>query len=109
EKKVLFDAHEYSPRQYEDKLSFRIFHQPYRTHLCRRYIPRVGAMVTVSGGISDQYEQDSGVRPALITNAPDFAELEPQPVAEDRIRLVHHGAAIESRRIETMIEMMDHV
>jgi hypothetical protein len=107
--KVMFDAHEYAPGQFDDKLLFRIFRKDYRSQLCREYIPQAHAMVTVSQGICDAYTRDTGVRPGLITNAPDFIGLSPQRVNGDKIRLVHHGAAIDSRRVENMILMMDHV
>lgn len=107
--RVLFDAHEYAPGQFDDRFLFRILRKGYRVYLCRTYIPRVDAMVTVSQGICDAYERDTGVCPELITNAPDYCELSPQPLTNGKIRLVHHGAAIESRGIENMIRMMDHV
>lgn len=107
---VVFDAHEYAPRQFEDRLSFRVFFQALNKDLCGRYIPRVHGMMTVSEGIARQYAADTGVQPIVVTNAPEFEELQPQPVGQQgRIRLVHHGAASPSRRIENMIRIMDYL
>lgn len=108
--KVIFDAHEYSPRQFEDRWRFRLFFQRYATDLCRAYIPRVDAMMTVGPEIARRYEQDTGVRPTVVTNAPHYEDLEPQPVAPDgTVRLVHHGGANPTRRIENMIRALDHL
>jgi hypothetical protein len=109
--KVIFDAHEYAPLEFEDRLVFRLFYQRYRMYLCRRYVPQVHAMTTVCRSIADAYERDTGVRPAVVMNAPDYEDLEPavRDASEPRIRLVHHGAAIRSRRIENMVWMMDHL
>jgi glycosyltransferase involved in cell wall biosynthesis len=107
--KVVFDAHEYAPLEWEDLLRFRLFEKPYRVRLCQRYIPQVDAMLTVCQSIADTYERDTGVRPVVITNAPDYeAALEPSEPEGDpaRIRLVHHGGASPSRKLELMIEMM---
>ncbi|HET9053229.1 MAG TPA: hypothetical protein VFM90_03600, partial [Cyclobacteriaceae bacterium] len=38
---VLFDAHEYAPRHFENVLTWRIFFQGFNTYLCRKYIPQV--------------------------------------------------------------------
>ncbi|OLP17274.1 hypothetical protein BST81_15760 [Leptolyngbya sp. 'hensonii'] len=109
--KVIFDAHEYAPLQFEDRLIFRIFFQHYRTYLCKTYIPQVDGMITVCQSIADRYEQDTGVCPLVITNAPDYEEIQPQLRSEPaaKIRLVHHGAAIVSRKLENMIRVMDHL
>src|SRR4030095_10510303 len=34
--KVVFDAHEYAPRHFEDKLMWRIFFKNFNTSLCRK-------------------------------------------------------------------------
>jgi hypothetical protein len=45
----------------------------------------------------------------VLLNAPSYQDLRPAPVETGRIRMVHHGGAIPSRRIELMIEMMDYL
>jgi hypothetical protein len=39
-------------------------------------------------------------------NAPSYQHLEPTPVSVEIVRMIHHGAAIPSRKLELMIEMM---
>jgi hypothetical protein len=103
---VLFDAHEYAPLEFEDRLLFRTLHGPYRTYLCRTYMPRARACMTVCDRIAEEYTRLAGVRPTVVWNAPDFEPLEPSPVDPSRIRLVHHGGTQRSRRLEGMIRMM---
>lgn len=108
---VIIDAHEYSPRQFEDRLTFRLLLQGYRTYLCQNYMPLADAALTVSAGIADQYEQDLGVRPTVMWNASEYHEISPPAGAAEgeTIRLVHHGVAGRSRRLEEMIRMMRYV
>jgi hypothetical protein len=106
---ILFDAHEYAPRHFEDKLSWRIFFQGFNTFLCKKYIPQVDGMTTIGEGIANEYEKHFGVKPAIITNAPSFYDLNPQPVDNQKIKLVHQGIANPSRKLELMFEMMDHL
>jgi hypothetical protein len=106
---VLFDAHEYSPREFEESWKWRFFHRGYTLYLCETYLPKVAAMLTVCDGIADEYNRCYGVRPVVVHNAPYFSPLEPRAGVDGRIRLVHHGGAIPSRNIEVMIDMMKHV
>jgi glycosyltransferase involved in cell wall biosynthesis len=108
--KVLFDAHEYAPREREDQLLFRVLLQKYRSYLCRKYIPRVAAMTTVSEGIALAYLDDTGIEPTVIPNAPDYEDLQPLPVRgmAQPFRLVHHGLAHPERQIEKLIEILTH-
>lgn len=106
---VYFDAHEYHPREFEDRASWRLLQQPYKEYLCAHYLRKVQTMTTVCQGIADEYNKEYGVRAAVVLNAPDYLELMPSPVEEGRIRLIHHGAAIPSRSLETMIDMFAHL
>ncbi len=103
--RVLFDAHEYAPLEFEDRFFFRVFQQRLREWQCRTYIPRAAAMTTVCESIAEAYARDAGVRAEVVLNAPDYEALAPTDTAarDGSIRLVHHGAAIRSRRIESMI------
>jgi hypothetical protein len=104
---VLLDAHEFSPREFEDRGLWRLLHGPYTDWLCRRYLARAAAMTTVAHGIAEAYQRAYGLEVSVVHSAPALAHLTPQPVPSDRIRMVHHGAAVRSRRIEVMMEMME--
>ena len=109
EAKLLFDAHEYSPRQFEDKLIWRILFQPLNKYLCAKYLSRANAMTTIGEGIANEYQKQFNVKPVVINNAAPFREIAARPTDEKIIHLVHHGIAIPSRRLELMIEMMNHL
>jgi hypothetical protein len=109
ERPVLMDAHEYSPLEFEDKWLWRLLFGRLHHDLCRKYLPKAAAMVTVCQGIADKYAQHYGVTPEVIQNAPVHQELRPSRPEPGRIRLVHHGAAIRSRHLEKMIDVMKHL
>jgi hypothetical protein len=107
--KIIFDAHEYAPRHFENNKIWKTFFQPFYIHLCKKYIPGVDGMLTVGKGLANEYEKHFGVKPVIITNATRYHDIVPAPIKPDTIRLIHHGIANPSRRLELMVEMMDHL
>jgi hypothetical protein len=65
----------------------------------------VDASSTVCQSISDEYKKSFTIAPVVITNAAPFYDLEPSH-SDDRIRMINHGGAIRSRKIELMIEIV---
>jgi hypothetical protein len=106
---VVVDAHEYAPREFEDNLIWRLIWQGFAKHLCSRYLSRAAAMITVCDGIAAEYRRNFAVEPAVVSNAAPWHSLSAKPTRGDTLRMIHHGAAVPSRGIETMIEMMRHV
>lgn len=105
---VVFDAHEFSPKELEESIYFRVFFQNYYDYLARTYIPLAREMTTVSQGIADAYHEITGAKAHVVWNAPDYQILTPHRSRSDtRIKLVHHGGALKERRLESLIEMMD--
>jgi hypothetical protein len=107
--KIIFDAHEYAPRHFENNKTWTFFFQPFNVYLCKTFIPRVDAMLTVGKGLANEYEKEFGIKPVVITNATSYHNLEPSNVSSDKIKLIHHGIVNKSRRLELMIEMMRHL
>lgn len=106
---VVMDAHEYAPRHFEDKLVWRMFFQPLNIYLCNTYIPRLVSMFTVGRGLANEYEKNFNVKPEIITNASYYHDHKPSAPQSGSIKLVHHGIATPSRKLELMIDMMDHL
>jgi hypothetical protein len=104
--KILFDAHEYAPRHFEDKWVWRVFFQKFNEYLCRVYIREADAMTTVSAGLAMEYQRNFNVNPVIITNAAHFADLKPGLTKPGAIRLIHQGAANPSRQLELMIDLL---
>lgn len=105
--KIVFDAHEYAPRHFENNRVWRIFFQPFYIYLCKKYIPQIDGMLTVGKGLAQEYEKNFGRKPVVITNATRYHNIEPSAVEQNKIRLIHHGIANPSRRLDLMIDMME--
>ncbi|MES2697637.1 MAG: glycosyltransferase [Verrucomicrobiota bacterium] len=107
--RTLFDAHEYTPREFEHAWWWRTFYQPYKIDLCRKFLRRADGVLTVCPGIADEYAREFGIRPIVVMNVPEAAAVAPSPVTGDKVRMIHHGGANPSRKIELMIQMLDHL
>ncbi len=105
--RIYFDAHEYHPREFEDLLRWRLLNKPYIEFLCKKYIPQVSAFSTVSEAIAMEYHKYLGKKPFVITNGTDYQQLQPTLGSTKTIRIIHHTAAIRSRKIELMLQTMD--
>jgi hypothetical protein len=104
--KVYFDAHEYHLLEFEDNFIWKIFHKPNMEYLCKKYIPMADAFSTVSKGIVDAYSKNVGITPFFLPNMASYHNLKPSLINDNQIKIIHHGAAIPSRKLELMIEMM---
>lgn len=107
--KVWLDAHEYAPRQVEERWQFRFFFMRFWDYIARVYLPRVDHMTTVGLRIGQEYQARYGVASDLLINAPLYVEQSPTAVDPAAIRLVHHGGTNAGRRLERMVEMMRYV
>lgn len=108
--RLLFDAHEYAPREFENLWWWRHLHGPFLHYVCAQCLGRADAVTTVCDGIADEYARVFNIRrPVVLMNTPPRRDAAPQAVPRDEIRMIHHGAAIRSRRIETMILALDHL
>lgn len=107
--RVIADLHEYEPRNYDDRWSFRFVYGKYLSHMCATYLPRADVVMTVNRGLADEYSRCFGVPCGVMPNLPFKADLTPSPVDAERIELTYHGYVHRSRRIENMIRVMDHL
>ena len=103
---ILLDAHEYEPKQIENHWFHRLFINPYKDFLCRKYLSLVDSIITVSPGIADEFDKCYGVKPEVIMNVPKYQEIKFKKANPDNIRIIHHGLAHPSRNLEDMIYLM---
>ena len=103
--KLIYDAHEYTPREFENNWKWRFFYQKYKAYLCKTYLPLTNTMITVCDGIAQEYNKHFNVNPVIITNAPNYVNLSPTSIDSNKIRIIHHGSALKARNLELMIEM----
>jgi hypothetical protein len=101
------DLHEYSSRQNEERLAWRLVVGPYVRFLVRRWVTRADSTTTVGPAIAAEYRREFGLEPGVVVNAPPYADLSPTPVGRP-LRLVHHGNAVPER-LETMLAAMARV
>lgn len=107
--KILLDLHEYAPRHFEDQLIWRFFFQEFNKYLCRTFMKKAHKIITVSTGIAGEYKREYGINAEVITNAADYVDLSPSSTNSENIRIISHGMANPSRRLELMVTIMDYM
>lgn len=104
-RKLLYDAHEYSPGQFPR--DFR--HLNKRIHsryMLRKLLPSCDSVSTAGDGAAGLYGKVFGVPCEVITNAPGYHDIHPVDRGDGRIRLVHHGIAARKRDLERLVDVM---
>lgn len=105
DRKLLYDAHEYSPGQFPR--DFRHLNKRVHSrHMLRKHLPACDSVSTVGDGAAGLYKRVFGVSCAVITNAPGYHDIHPVDRGDGRIRLVHHGIAARKRDLERLIDVM---
>jgi hypothetical protein len=70
----------------------------------------IAVMSTVCNGIAQEYEnffKFTAGSVKVITNAPEYQDkIKPIELNKEKIRLIHHGAAIKIRKLDLIIKMM---
>lgn len=104
--RVILDAREYYPREFESSLKFRVFDRPEKKRLLRKYLPQVSAMSTVCDGLAAEYKQEFGIDASVVRSTPMYKAVDPCATVSSPIRLVHHGGANPDRCLEKMIDVV---
>lgn len=105
--KLILDAHEYSPENYEDDWIWRFFYKNYIKYLCKKFLKTFDLVTTVSEGISQLYKKNYSVEPYVIRSISDYNEsLQPSSI-ENKIKLIHHGIVSSSRQLELLIDLAE--
>ena len=105
--KVILDAHEFAPLQITNLEYWEKYISPYKYYLSKKYIPFANYCFTVSKGIALEYEKLAGMPFSVFRNSPRFIELDPSSVENDKMHLIHHGAAIPGRNLELMFDIIE--
>lgn len=103
--KIIFDAREYYPGEFENNWWFMRFERPERMSICQKYLSKCAAVLTVSPGLARRYKQECNIDPVLFRSTPDFCDVNVRPVDFSNVRMVHHGVANRDRKLENMIDM----
>jgi len=104
-RKLLYDAHEYSPGQFPR--DFRHLNKRVHTrYMLRKLLPSCDSVSTVGDGAAGLYRRAFGVSCHVVTNAPGYHDIHPVDRKDGRIRLVHHGIAARKRDLERLVDVM---
>ena len=103
---VIFNAHEFYEREFEENENWKKFTQPYYNYLIQTYLKEVDLMFCVCESIQNEYLKKCKIKSLVITNATKYNDLKPTQLG-NKIRIIHHGAAIRSRELERMAELVD--
>lgn len=107
-KRLIFDAHEYAPLEFENDWLWRLLHSPAIRYFLTQYAPLIDASITVAPLIAARYQQEFKLNPVVVLNTPDPVPLPERDLDPDQIRLIHHGVANRNRCLEIMIETIAH-
>lgn len=100
---VWADMHEWAAEEFSHVLVWRLLVAPLMDHACREYLPRCAAVTTVCEPLAQRYQERYGPPVQVVRNAGPWRDLQPTPLEDGRIRLVHSGGAVRGRNIETLI------
>ena len=101
--KIIFDAREYYPKQFENSFVFKLIESKFNFRLCYNYLKKTDLILTVSRKIQQEYSNKFNVDVKLIMSAPKFNETVINDINSNKIKIVHHGMANRNRQIEKMI------
>ncbi len=107
--KLVLNAHEYYPLEYEELPNWKETMQPFYEGIYHQFLPKVDLFVNVCESIRQkclsEFQKDS----LVITNASAYNPIATKLAVNKPIRIIHHGNAIPGRKIEDMIQMMDYL
>jgi len=104
--KIVFDAREYYPEQGSDRWIWRILFKKLNIYICRKYLPKCDAIITVSQSIASLYKENFGADCFVCPSMAEFYGLLPSAVDASRIKMIHHGSCARSRKLENMIDLI---
>lgn len=97
------DLHEYFLSADNRPLRFRLFFQPFRVWVLRKYLPLCRSVTSVTPTIAEHYQRLAHKSVGVVVNAAPYEDYSPTPVHEP-IRLVHVGATMPERGLEEIVE-----
>ena len=104
--KLIFNAHEYYPLEFDEKPNWASTWQVFYEDLYNSFLPQVDLMVNVCDSIRDKCLEVHHKDSIVVPNAAFYSDLESQPIGT-KIKLIHHGGSIPSRKIEEMIKLTE--
>lgn len=72
--KIIFDAREYYPKEFEDNLKFKLTRSKEYKFLLKNYAKNIDKIITVSNGLKDAYKKEFGLNTTLFMSLPEYKE-----------------------------------
>lgn len=104
--KIVFNAHEYHPLEFEDIPGWLSTEGKNYSHLYRNYLHRFDLFINVCESIRLKCLEEFKVNSIVIPNAAFESKIPPSVNKKLPIRLIHHGALLPGRKIEKMISIV---
>jgi hypothetical protein len=105
--KLLYDAHEYYPKEHDNNKMWMFFFHDYMNYLTKKYASKADRMLTIGEAIKREYTRIFTLNPTVVMNMPKYEEIEIKQNDNKEILMVHHGAALPGRNLELMIEIVN--
>jgi hypothetical protein len=101
--KLIFNAHEYYPLEFDDNPQWIKKWQRYYINIYKKYLIAVDLMINVCDGIRLKCIEDFNKSSIVIPNAGTYNNCAPS-ITQPIIKIIHHGALIPERKIEIMAD-----
>jgi len=105
--KIIYDAHEYSTRQFDNDLKWRLLFKGFTEYLAKKFIPQTTEMIAQNKLFAKEFNREFGVNPVVITNAPEYADIRIKEVDLQKIQIIHHGIYNATRKLERLIDVIE--
>jgi hypothetical protein len=103
---LILDVHEYTPDESGGYFRSRLLRGYINKWLIPKFAKVPRKIFTVSPGIQEMYLSSFSINMGLLPNAAQYKDLVPRAVESGEIKLVHHGLAAPSRKIEMLFELI---
>jgi hypothetical protein len=103
--KVIFNAHEYHPLEFEDQPGWLETEGKHYAKLYRNYLKKLDLLVNVCESIRLKCLTEFDTDSIVIPNASPLKDLPVKSHRSSTIRIIHHGANLPSRKVENMIQI----
>lgn len=107
--KLIFNAHEYYPLEFDDNRDWMNQNHKLLVNTLKKYSNKIDLCFCVGQIIAQKYYDNFKLNCVVINNSKPLKNLNPVQVNSNKVKLVHHGAALRSRKIELMIDVMNYL
>ena len=103
--KLIFNAHEYYPLEFNERKNWENTWQIYFETIYKKYLPKTDLMINVCESIRQKCLLEFNKDSILIPNAAFYSDISiKNNFKNGEIKIIHHGVALEGRKIEWMID-----